>query len=108
MKQGNETSNRRQLEEIEKLNPKRGLQYLILNQAGIKDNEVKYTYLLRQAAGRLPQSKYSIMTQDNILVLLPPNTNLEDCGNLRSRGGKNLGAHYILVRGTRFNSSGLV
>ena len=69
------------------------------NQAGVKPSEINYlSSLLRQAAGRLPQSKYSVMTQDNILVLLPPETNLEDCvGTCAVDTGRRLGAHYILV-----------
>ena len=42
------------------------------NRSGAKDSEVLYlTSLLRQAASRLPTSRFSVMTKNNILVLLP-------------------------------------
>ena len=78
------------------------------NKAGVNEGELNYlSSLLRQAAGRLPQSKYSVMTQDNILVLLPPDTKLEDCvGTCAVDTGRRLGAHYVMVgEVVRFGSS---
>ena len=69
------------------------------NRSGAKDSEVLYlTSLLRQAASRLPTSRFSVMTKNNILVLLPPNTKLEDCvGTCAVDTGRRIGAQWILV-----------
>ncbi len=69
------------------------------NRAGVKDSELLYlTSLIRQAAGRLPSDRFSVMTKDNILVLLPPGTQIEDCvGTCAVDTGRRLGAQWILV-----------
>jgi hypothetical protein len=59
------------------------------SRAGAKDSKILYlTSLLRQAASRLPTSRFSVMTKDNILVLLPPSILVSE----RLIGGEGLGS----------------
>ena len=69
------------------------------NRVGVKEDEIHYlTEVLRGAASQLPKTRYSVMTKDNILVMLPPEVSLEDCqGTCAVDTGRKLGAHYILV-----------
>ncbi len=65
----------------------------------VKDEELSFlSNLIRQASGRLPQDKFMVMTQENILALLPPETKLEDCVNeCTITTGRMLGADYIVT-----------
>ena len=69
------------------------------NKAGVKQNELNYlSDILRDVASKLPNQKYSVMTEDNIQVMLPPETKLEDCeGVCAVTTGRNVGAHWVLV-----------
>ena len=71
----------------------------LTNKAGVKPSEISYlSNLLRQAASRLPRSKYLVMTNDNLMVLLPDGVNLDDCeASCAVDMGRKVGAHYILV-----------
>ena len=69
------------------------------NIVGVKEDQIHYlTEVLRGAASQLPKTRYSVMTKDNILVMLPPEVGLDDCqGTCAVDTGRRLGAHYILV-----------
>ena len=69
------------------------------NRAGVKQGELNYlSEVLRGVASQLPSQKYSVMTEDNILVMLPPNTKIEDCQDTCAiTTGRNIGAHWVLV-----------
>ena len=44
----------------------------------------------------LPKDRYSIMTQENIMMMLPPGKTLEECeGSCLVETGKKIAAHYI-------------
>jgi formylglycine-generating enzyme required for sulfatase activity len=65
----------------------------------VKNEEVSYlSNLVRQASGRLPQDRFLIMTQENILSLLPEGKSLEDCQkDCAISTGRELGANYIIT-----------
>ena len=69
------------------------------NRSKVKPREVRYlTNLIRQAASRLPQSKYMIMTTDNMKVMLPPGKKLSDCvGECPVEIARNIGAHWFVT-----------
>ena len=78
------------------------------NQAGIKNAEAGYlSDVVRDVASELPTQRFSVMTRDNIMVLLPPGVSLEDCvGSCAIETGRNIGAHWIIVGGVvRFGRS---
>ncbi|MBM4292212.1 MAG: hypothetical protein FJ138_12885, partial [Deltaproteobacteria bacterium] len=78
------------------------------NAAQLERGEVDYlTGILRGVtAKRLPKT-YIVMTQENILTLLPPSTKLEDCvGECEVDTGRTLGARHIITgEVVRFGSS---
>ncbi len=56
--------------------------------------------LVRQAANRLPQDRFMVMTQENIIALLPEGKTLEDCmskATCEVTMGRELGADYIIT-----------
>ena len=56
------------------------------NMAMLDMGEVHYlSNLLRQAAGRLPSDRHSMMTNDNITVMLTPKVNPDDVNRLLTR-----------------------
>ena len=63
------------------------------NQAGVKESELNYlTQVLREIGSKLPRERYSVVTKDNILVMLPPGRQLEDClGSCAVETGRNVG-----------------
>ncbi len=65
----------------------------------IKEEERIYlSNLIRQTVGLLPQDQYPVMTQENILTLLPEGKSLEDClKDCEISIGRELGAHYIIT-----------
>ena len=68
--------------------------------AGLKADEVAtLTDVVRFAAVPvLPRARFSVMTRDNILELLPPDTNLAQCvGDCEVETGRKLGADYVVV-----------
>jgi hypothetical protein len=69
------------------------------NKAGLPVDEVQYlTDLVRQAGGRLPSDRYLVLTQENINVLLPPGTEIEDCvGTCAVDTARRMGATWILT-----------
>ena len=69
------------------------------NPAELTDQEVVYiTELARGEAARLPAAKFSVMTRENILELLPPGTRIEECvGECEVETGRNVGADYIMT-----------
>jgi hypothetical protein len=81
---------------------------MLLNQAGLKPQEVDYlTSVVRQHIADQMGNQYLIMTQENILTLLPPDKKLEDClQECEVEIGRNLGAG-IIVTGSivEFNKS---
>jgi TolB-like protein len=78
------------------------------NRIQMSKEEVDYlTGLVRQIISKRMSRKYLIMTQENIEVLLPPDTNLEDCvSNCQVETGRTIGARYIITGDVlRFGSS---
>ena len=78
------------------------------NRTGVKEDELNYlTQVLREIGSKLPRERYSVVTKDNILVMLPPGRQLEDClGSCAVETGRNVGADWILVGSmVRFGSS---
>ena len=66
------------------------------NLAMLGKGEIRYlSNLLRQAAGRLPQSKFLVMTNDSMEALLPPDVDLEKCeGTCPVEIGRTIQAHW--------------
>jgi len=71
----------------------------LINKAGLPSAEVSYlSNLVRQAAGRLPQSTFGVITKDNIQVMLPEGKTLEDCTmECAVQTGREIGAHWIVT-----------
>ena len=69
------------------------------NRAKLEEESVNYlSSLLRQAASRLPSQKYSVMTRDNLQVMLPPEVKIEDCqGSCAVDTGRKIGAQWVLT-----------
>jgi hypothetical protein len=69
------------------------------NRIDMTQSEVDYlTSLVRQAAADYLSKDYVIMTQENIEVLLPPDTNLNDCvSECQVETGRTIGARYIIT-----------
>ena len=69
------------------------------NPAGLAEQEVDYiTDLARSAAARLPPTRYFVMTRENILEQLPPDTDLATCvGECEVETGRNVGADLVLT-----------
>jgi hypothetical protein len=69
------------------------------NRARLDQESVSYlSNLVRQAASRLPSQEYSVMTKDNIQVMLPPDVQIEDCqGSCAVDTGRRIGVHWILI-----------
>ena len=69
------------------------------NLARLDRGEVSYlSNLLRQAAGRLPQSRFLVMTNDNLEALLPPEVDLESCDSTCPiEVGRTIQADWLLV-----------
>ena len=80
---------------LKPLNKERVVVLPLKKTAGVKEGKLHHlSNLLRQAAGRLPSHNYSVITQDNILVLLPANVSIEDCeGTCAVDIGRRLWAH---------------
>ena len=56
------------------------------------------TEAARDEAARLPKSKFKVMTQENILEMLPPDTDLSECeGACEIETGRMIGAHFIIT-----------
>jgi hypothetical protein len=70
----------------------------IINKAQMDSQQLDYlTETMREAVTKLPRDRYSIMTKDNIQVLLPPKTTLQDCiGSCVVDTGRRLGAHWLV------------
>ncbi len=68
-------------------------------QAKVTETERMYlSNLIRQAIGLLPKNQYLVMTQENIISLLPEAKVLEDClKDCEVSIGRALGAHYIIT-----------
>ena len=78
------------------------------NRIKMSKEEVDYlTGLVRQIISKRLSRSYLIMTQENIEVLLPPNTNLDDCvSECQVETGRTIGARYIITGDVlRFGSS---
>jgi formylglycine-generating enzyme required for sulfatase activity len=71
----------------------------ILNRSKLSTNDVNYLTTEIQSVVQIETNdSYDVMTQDNILTLLPPNTNLEDCvGACSVDTGRKLGAALIIT-----------
>ena len=69
------------------------------NRAGLPVDTVVYlTALVRKAAARLPQSRFSLMTKENIVTLLPPGQSIEDClKECEVETGRALGVHWLIT-----------
>ena len=66
--------------------------------AGLTSEEASYvTDVVRGVALHLPGTRYFVMTRENILALLPPDTDLSTCeGNCEVDTGRNIGADYVV------------
>ncbi len=71
----------------------------LLNQAKLKGEEVDYlTNVVRQSFASKMGRGYLVMTQENILTLLPENKKIEDClDECEVDVGRNLGASLIVT-----------
>ena len=81
---------------------------MLRNRINMSREEVEYlTSVVRRIASKRLAHSYLIMTQENIEVLLPPNTKLEDCvSECQVETGRTLGARYIITGEIlRFGSS---
>ena len=78
------------------------------NRIQMSKEEVDYlTGLVRRIISKRLSRSYLIMTQENIEVLLPPDTNLDDCvSECQVETGRTIGARYIITGDVlRFGSS---
>ena len=70
------------------------------NGAELTEDEASYlTNLVRAAAlSSLPQTRFSVMTRENTLQLLGPDSDIAECarGNCEVEIGRRLGAHFIV------------
>jgi formylglycine-generating enzyme required for sulfatase activity len=68
-------------------------------QAKVSETERMYlSNLIRQAVGLLPKNQYLVMTQENMISLLPEAKVLEDClKDCEVLIGRELGAHFIIT-----------
>jgi hypothetical protein len=63
-----------------------------------EEERIYLSNLMRQTVGLLPQDQYPVMTQENILTLLPEGKSLEDClKDCEVSIGRELGAHYVIT-----------
>ncbi len=89
--------------------PKRVAVLPLENPANLSAQEVGFlTDLIRgQAMQALPTDQFIVMTQENLVAMLPPGKTLADCiGECAIQTGKNLKAHYIVTgRVIRFGKS---
>ena len=91
--------------------PSKGERIAVLslrNRIKMSKEEVDYlTGLVRRIISKRLSRTYLIMTQENIEVLLPPNTNLDDCvSECQVETGRTIGARYIITGDVlRFGSS---
>jgi hypothetical protein len=71
----------------------------LTNSAQLSDAEVDFlTNLIRQAIAKRGQHQFIVMTQENILLLLPPDKKIEDCvSECEVDTGRLLGAKYIIT-----------
>ena len=69
------------------------------NQAKLKSDEIEHlTNIIRQSLATNMGKNYLVMTQENILTLLPENKKIEDCLNeCEVDVGRNLGASLIVT-----------
>ncbi len=69
------------------------------NSTQLEKGEVDYlTGLVRSITAKLLPKRYLVMTQENIVTLLPPDTKIEDCvGECEVDTGRTLGARYIIT-----------
>jgi len=69
------------------------------NQAGLSAEEVTYlTEVMRQAAKYLPVDSYPLITKENLFMLLPPGTRIEDCqGECAVDTGRKIGATWLIT-----------
>lgn len=78
------------------------------NRINMSLEETQYlTSLVRRIASKRLAHRYLVMTQENIEVLLPPDTKLEDCvSECQVETGRTLGARFIITGEVlRFGSS---
>ena len=71
------------------------------NDADLKARETAYfTDIVREAAVQLPSNRFTVITRENILQMLPPDTTLADCeGDCEIETGRNIGADFIVTGG---------
>jgi hypothetical protein len=70
------------------------------NPAGLQAQEVAYaSVLVRGVAARLPRAVYTVMTKENIMVLLPPGTDLAQCTSAMCEVefGRKVGADLVVA-----------
>ena len=70
----------------------------IVNKASLDKSDLEYlSELMRESVTKLPTKRYSVMTKDNIKVMLPPDQSLQDCqGSCVIDTGRRLGSHWLI------------
>ncbi|MFN3200305.1 MAG: hypothetical protein ACE366_18045 [Bradymonadia bacterium] len=69
-----------------------------INSTSLTVEEAQFiTNLVREQATRLPRSSFFLMSQENILAMLPPGVDLASCeGACEVETGRNIGVDYII------------
>ncbi len=78
------------------------------NATQMQSSEVEFlTGLVRRETAKLLPQRYLVMTQENIITLLPPGTRIEDCvGECEVDTGRAIGARYLITgEALRFGAS---
>ena len=78
------------------------------NRAKIRAQEISYlTDLVRQNAAVLPRGRFTVITRENILAMLPPDVDLDRCiDECEIETGRKIGAHWVITGDVvRFGSS---
>ena len=86
-------------------NPKTGQKRIaileLVNRTKNDVSQIEVQFLtneMRRVTGFLPTSEFLVMTKESIMVLIDPNTNLEECvGSCEVETGRAIGADFILT-----------
>ncbi|MFN3196805.1 MAG: SUMF1/EgtB/PvdO family nonheme iron enzyme [Bradymonadia bacterium] len=78
--------------------PKRIAVLELHNAAELREDTLAYlTDLSRGVALRLDQGKFTVITRENLVEMLPPGVDLAACeGECEVETGRNIGAHYVV------------
>jgi hypothetical protein len=69
------------------------------NRARIRPQEISYlTDLIRKNAAVLPRDKFTVITRENIIAMLPPDVDLDSCiGECEVETGRRIGSHWLIT-----------